>query len=504
MSNLPLRAASYAARPQLLLPAAAMDLARRIAAVDPRVGERRNGPFAFLRRTGLLGRPEPLAMEDDGGDYTPPTRPAAYLPLWLGDADGEGEWGWSLKDGVALLNIDSALSPHGEYFCGAWWHGYDSISAALDEMQADSRVRAIFIRHDSPGGVVSGGLGALAAKLLATRAAAGGKPIHVYADMSASAAYWLAASCDRIIAPRVGIIGSIGCVMTHFDYSKALAADGIAVTPIQFGTMKTDGAPWKPLSPEALAHLQSEVDQIGRDFVAGVVAGRPNLTPEAVLATQAAAYLAHNDDPARSALALGLCDEIATEIQAFTALRDSVSAKPSGQPAGSPAAPAASPTASKENDMKRTAVAAIVSNAALTATAKVSAIAAMIEEEEAAAADPAEEEEETAAADPAAPAGEEDEEEEAPADPMATAQAILNLPEAKGREALARKLAFMPGQTVASAKGLLAAAPRGGTLAERMQGRDPNLSSSGGAADADMGAALLADAQARRAKLAKR
>jgi hypothetical protein len=153
--------------------------------------------------------------------------------------------------------------------------------------------------------------------------------------------------------------------------------------------------------------------------------------------------------------------------------------------------------------MKRTAVAAIVSNAALTATAKVSAIAAMIEEEEAAAADPAEEEEEAGAADPAPPAGEE-EEEEAPADPMATAQSILDLPEARGRDALARKLAFTPGMTLVNAKGLLAAAPRGGTLAERMQGRDPNLSSSGGAADADMGAALLADAQARRAKLAKR
>ena len=52
----------------------------------------------------------------------------------------------------------------------------------------------------------------------------------------------------------------------------------------------------------------------------------------------------------------------------------------------------------------------------------------------------------------------------------ATAEAILDLPEAKGREAMARKLAFNPGMTIAAARDLLASAPRGGGLAAEMAG----------------------------------
>lgn len=58
------------------------------------------------------------------------------------------------------------------------------------------------------------------------------------------------------------------------------------------------------------------------------------------------------------------------------------------------------------------------------------------------------------------------------------AQSILALPEAKGREALAQRLAFKPGMTVAEAKADLAAAPRASRLADRVN--DPNLSADGG------------------------
>lgn len=59
---------------------------------------------------------------------------------------------------------------------------------------------------------------------------------------------------------------------------------------------------------------------------------------------------------------------------------------------------------------------------------------------------------------------------------MARAEKIINLKSAKGREAMAQKLAFMKNMTVRQADSLLKAAPRG----SRRSMTDPDLSAGGG------------------------
>ncbi|MCR6657988.1 MAG: S49 family peptidase [Asticcacaulis sp.] len=130
----------------------------------------------------------------------------------------------------------------------------------------------------------------------------------------------MAAQGDRISAPKVGLVGSIGAVIVHADYSGAYEQAGIKVEAIQFGEEKTAGAYWKPLSASARADLQAEIDQCGRDFVADVATGRPVLTPEALIATRARVYMGDHDDPERSGLSLGFVDAIETEEEAFQAL----------------------------------------------------------------------------------------------------------------------------------------------------------------------------------------
>ncbi|MCY1649081.1 hypothetical protein OVA11_19075 [Caulobacter sp. SL161] len=78
------------------------------------------------------------------------------------------------------------------------------------------------------------------------------------------------------------------------------------------------------------------------------------------------------------------------------------------------------------------------------------------------------------------------------------AQAVLDLPEARGREKLAKKLAFQPGMTVAAAKELLASAGKETGLADRV--RDPNLAPSGGTLDAALTKRLDPEAIYRRRK----
>ena len=319
-------ASRYAGRPVLMTPRAAEDLVQRIRDADSRAFERPGRLQALFR--GLRGAQarERLAMEDDydGPPPVPFEEKAAYAPLYIGEPEDLG-YCWALKDGVALMQADTALTDRGEEFCGTVYHGYDTLLAGMREARADDRVKAIFIRMACPGGVVAGGLGELAAWMRANRAAAGGKPIHVYADMACSAAYWIAAQADHIAAPRVGLVGSIGAVIVHEDWSAALEKAGVKITAVQFGKLKTDGAWWEALSPTAKDALQAEIDQCGRDFVADVVAGREKLTEEALLATEAAVYMANHDDSARSGLALGFVDEICGEESAFSALAAQVS-----------------------------------------------------------------------------------------------------------------------------------------------------------------------------------
>lgn len=325
MSNVTSLATRFAGRPLLLAPTAAVELAERVRSVDLDAVTRPGRFSALVRSLGRKARTR-MAMEDDD---LPPPEPMesrlAYAPLYAGEPEDLG-FCWALKDGIALMQVDKPMLDRGEIFCGEVYHGYDTVLQGLREAMADTRVKGIFIRMATPGGVVAGGLSALSDYVRLNNAKAGGKPIHVFADMACSAGYWSICGADRISAPRVGVIGSIGAVIVHESWSEALKKAGVEITPIQFGASKTDGAWFATLSDKARDDLQAEIDQIGRDFVAAVVAARPQLSETDVLATQAAVFLGHHDDPARSALALKLIDAHASEEEAFGALRDSLAA----------------------------------------------------------------------------------------------------------------------------------------------------------------------------------
>lgn len=464
-------------RPHVITAAAALEYLPRLQAMDPRLHERRGASLPFIKRLAAIASKRPAAMEDDEAVGPPPiTKPKAYAPMWLGEPDADLEYGWTLKSGVALLSIDTPLVENGFGFCGAWFHGYDSIQAAIQEADADDRVKAMFIRWDSPGGVVAPGIYDLTAFLQAR--AEDAKPIWSYCDMACSGAYWLAAQTDNLIAPGVGIVGSIGAVWTHTSYAGMDAAHGVKVTAVQFGKHKTDAADWKDLDADAQANIQAMIDDLGEDFLAAVEAGRGSkLTAEKARQTEARVFSAQHRDPEHSGLKHGFVDSIMPQHEAFAALLAEIgAASPLNQrPGSSPAAHAARAASPQmETDMKlRAAItAALARPEAKTAEEKLDAIQQILDE----AGDETDPEDKPDDEPPAAGA-EEDDKPEADSH-FARAMAILDLPEAKGREAQAKKLAGNKAITVAAAKEILAAGPKVSALADKM--KDPALSADGG------------------------
>lgn len=195
-------------------------------------------------------------------------------------------------------------------YCG--WPTIERLQAQIRLALADTSVKSIVIRWDSPGGVVDM-VPELADELFAAK---GVKPIYSVADtMICSAAYWLAAQTSAIYAPVSGQVGSIGVYTMHEDLSGYLKQMGVDVTFIFHGEHKVDANPYEPLSDAAKATLQASVDEVGALFDAAVARGRG-----VDVATVQAEFGQGQVFSGRRAQRLGLTDKMGTFTQVVSKL----------------------------------------------------------------------------------------------------------------------------------------------------------------------------------------
>jgi protease-4 len=124
------------------------------------------------------------------------------------------------------------------------------------ERLARSRVRAVIVHIDSPGGTTAGSqqlydsLRALQAK----------KPMVVVVDgLAASGAYIAALSADHIIAHDTSLVGSIGVLIQFPNFTQALKTLGIQVESIKSTPLKAAPNGFEPTSPEARAAIEAVV-----------------------------------------------------------------------------------------------------------------------------------------------------------------------------------------------------------------------------------------------------
>lgn len=185
---------------------------------------------------------------------------------------------------------------------------YTEIAAMLDSALADPQVAGILLDIDSPGGEASGSF-ELARRV---REASSVKPVWAVANDSAySAAYAIGSAANRLIVSETGGVGSIGVIALHIDQSVKDANDGYRYTAVTAGTHKNDFSPHQPLTDEAKAELQAEVDRLYGLFVEHVASMR-TLATDDVRSTEAGLYFGAN------AIAAGLADAVGTFESALT------------------------------------------------------------------------------------------------------------------------------------------------------------------------------------------
>lgn len=221
---------------------------------------------------------------------------------------------------IPVLGIISHRAPLINDISSGGGTSTQQVGVALRAALADPAVGSIVLDVDSPGGGVNG-VQELADEIFAGRRR---KPIVAQVNsLAASAAYWLASAASEIVMTPSGEVGSIGVYMMHRDVSAATAADGIKFTFVtsKDSPYKVEGNPYEPLSDEARAYLQKEIDRFYGDFVGAVSKGRG-----VSVAKVKADFGQGRTVGARDAVRLGMVDSIATLRQTVARLSSSTPA----------------------------------------------------------------------------------------------------------------------------------------------------------------------------------
>ncbi|UNV89525.1 MULTISPECIES: S49 family peptidase [unclassified Comamonas] len=241
------------------------------------------------------------------------------------------ERGYRVNEGVAVISAMGGLVHRTRLEAdSSLLIGYNDLAADMEDALAQPEVHAIALVLDSPGGEVSGAF-ELADRIYAAR---GRKPIVAVADgMAASAAYLAASAADEVVLTTTSYVGSIGVVMRHVDYSRALANEGINVSHIFAGEHKVDGNPYQPLPTSVREHLQADIEGLYQMFVQAVAKHR-GMEEQAVRDTRAAVYRGVAGVAARLADRIGTADAVIADLSARRARSYPAGAGMSFQPQG--------------------------------------------------------------------------------------------------------------------------------------------------------------------------
>jgi len=149
----------------------------------------------------------------------------------------------------------------------------DDMRAALQQARDDSRVKAIVLEVDSPGGEVTAS-DAIYSALVKVRAR---KPVVVYMDsLAASGGYYVSCGGKFLMASDTTITGSIGVIIQTLNYEQLFNKVGLASVVFKSGKFKDmlNGA--RPITPEERELVQGFIMKTYDKFL-GIVAKERDL-----------------------------------------------------------------------------------------------------------------------------------------------------------------------------------------------------------------------------------
>jgi protease-4 len=219
------------------------------------------------------------------------------------------------SDKIAVLAIDGIISSMPQ----RGGHSLvDVIKAQLKKAREDDKVRAVVLKVDSPGGEVlaSDEISEMIKKFQADS----GKPVVVsMGSLAASGGYYVAAPSQWIVAHEFTITGSIGVIMSTWNYRGLMSKVG--VRPFTYKSEPDE------IPPEEREMIQALIDQTYNRFKTVVAEGRKaahekNEDEGKALATNWAEFADGRVLSGREAFQLGFVDELGNFETAVNRAKD--------------------------------------------------------------------------------------------------------------------------------------------------------------------------------------
>ena len=152
----------------------------------------------------------------------------------------------------------------------------DIIEAQLERADKDKRVKAVILKVDSPGGEVLASDDI--ARAIREFQEATGKPVIVsMGSLAASGGYYVSAPCRWIVANELTITGSIGVIMSGFNYRGLMDKVGLRPEVFKSGKFKDmlrGSKTPEEITPEERAMVQKLIDETYLKFKSVVAEGR--------------------------------------------------------------------------------------------------------------------------------------------------------------------------------------------------------------------------------------
>jgi len=205
------------------------------------------------------------------------------------------------ENGVLVLPVTGSLARE-----EGWWGdstSYETLADNLYEGMRDDSVDFAILNVDSPGGSPYG----LSDVTSAIQDFSAAKPIYAYvAGGMHSAAYWLGTAADRVFAPPVSSVGSIGVIAVHHEVTEALKEAGIAVKVFRTAEYKALANPYEKATDKMEEDLMRTMAELHTQFVTAVAEHM------GISFSQAATWANGKTYGSKEALKMGMIDEIGT------------------------------------------------------------------------------------------------------------------------------------------------------------------------------------------------
>ncbi len=156
-----------------------------------------------------------------------------------------------------------------------------AIKNRIDVIKKNSRVKAVIVLIDSPGGTVTAS--DMIYKSIEELKSKKNIPVVSYIeDIGASGAYYVASATDLIAAYPTAVTGSIGVIMYNFNVRDLMNKYGVRYVVIKSGKHKDLLSPFKNIDKEEIEWMQGIVDELLERFINIVDKSRKNLSRKEV------------------------------------------------------------------------------------------------------------------------------------------------------------------------------------------------------------------------------